>query len=96
MVFHVHVDCADNAMWSARVLLALLASASLIMVAAGFYLNRRRRRYRAVIMAKSSYLDIPTTPVSGSKSCRNLHYFMFPCILLLKLPIVDFRYSESL
>ena len=49
--------------------LALLAGASLIMVAAGFYLNRRRRRYRAVHMSKSSYLIIPSTPVLGSKLC---------------------------
>ena len=49
--------------------LALLAGASLIMVAAGFYLNRRRRRYRAVLMSKSSYLNIPSTPVLGSKLC---------------------------
>ena len=49
-------------MWSARVLLTLLTGASLMMLAAGFYLNRRRRRYRAVTMEKSSYFDIPTTP----------------------------------
>ena len=54
-------------MWSKRVVLALLAGASLIMIAAGFYLKRRRRRYRAVLMAKSSYVNIPSTPVLGSK-----------------------------
>ena len=54
-------------MWNTRVLVALLAGASLIMIAAGFYLKRRRRRYRAVTMEKSSYLDIPSTPVLGSK-----------------------------
>ena len=59
-------------MWSTRVLLAILAGTSFIMVVAGFYLNRRRRRYRAVTMAKSSYLDIPSTPVLGSKLCTKL------------------------
>ena len=59
-------------MWSARVLLSLLAGVSLMMIAAGFYLKRRRRRYRAVTMAKSSYLDIPSTPVLGSELCTKL------------------------
>lgn len=66
-------------MWNTRVLLALLTGASLIMIAAGFYLNRRRRRYRAVTMAKSSYLDIPNTPVSRSKLCgetKDIHYLL--------------------
>jgi len=36
-----------------RVLLAILSGTSVIMLAAGFFLNRRRRRYQAVAMEKS-------------------------------------------
>jgi len=35
-----------------RVLLAILTGTSFLMLATGFFLNRRRRRYQAVTMAK--------------------------------------------
>jgi len=78
-------------MWSTRVsfrfLLALLAGTSLIMIAAGFYLNRRRRRYRAVSIAKSTNFDISSTPVIGSK-------LVFIKITILNFKCI-FRFSKS-
>ncbi|XP_065916627.1 mitoguardin 2-like [Dysidea avara] len=38
-----------------RVLLVILTGTSVVMLAAGFFLNRRRRRYQAVTMAKSAH-----------------------------------------
>ena len=38
-----------------RVLLAILTGTSVLMLATGFLLNRRRRRYQAVTMAKPTH-----------------------------------------
>ena len=38
-----------------RVLLAILTGTSFLMLATGFFLNRRRRHYQAVTMAKPTH-----------------------------------------